>query len=209
MARGYGPHGEPYLYLGDIGDNLEIRSGIEVYRIAEPRVDPSKTGVRAAVAGVVRYRLRYEDHAHNAETLLVQPRTDRLFILTKSERGSGLYTSTEPLREDRVNVLHRVAPLDFSKLPAPPGEGRPGHGALLATGGDISPDGGRLAVCTYDTAWEWTVERGDVPGALSRPPRALPVHWQKQREGLCYTRDGKSILTSSEGKFSGIWELRP
>src|SRR5450432_1941428 len=82
MATGTDAAGHAVLYFGDIGDNASKRTEIDVYQVAEPR------GPSANVPWV-RYRFHYPDGAHNAETLMVDPHTHRIYIATKFTLGLG------------------------------------------------------------------------------------------------------------------------
>src|SRR5436190_961530 len=83
-------------------------------QIAEPSVGASANGSGCSPAAehtvtAVSYRLRFEHGPHDAETLLVDPRTSQIFIITKSFTAGALYAAPNPLRTDDVNVLRKVA----------------------------------------------------------------------------------------------------
>ena len=80
MAIGPKPGGGSYLYFGDIGDNNADRAEIAVYRVTEPQ---STTGATIAAVDQAVARLQYPGGARNAESLLVDPQTGELFIITK------------------------------------------------------------------------------------------------------------------------------
>ena len=133
------------------------------------------------------YRLRFEDGPHDAETLLVDPRTSQVFIITKSFTAGTLYAAPNPLNASDVNVLRKVTNV---ATPA------------LATGGDISSNGQEVAVRNY---WEIdirTIPNGNLATAFapSAPVQRLDApDSDKQGEGLGFTRTGRNLLTSSEG----------
>ncbi|HET7516301.1 MAG TPA: hypothetical protein VFN05_01135, partial [Actinomycetes bacterium] len=103
MAAGRDDRGRPALFVGDIGDNNGVWPEIAVYRVTEPAT------LRDATTPAVRYRLRYADGPHNAEALLVDPRSNRLYVASKDAAGGSLYRAPARLRTDQVNVLRRVA----------------------------------------------------------------------------------------------------
>jgi hypothetical protein len=194
IARGPGSS----LWLGDIGDNNAKRDEIAVYRFDEPPVGTSTDGSGCPPAAeqalaATSYRLRFEDGPRDAETLLVDPRTSQVFIITKSPAAGALYAAPNPLNANDVNVLRKVADV-----------GTPG----FATGGDISPDGKSVAVRNYGEIGIRTIPDGDLamafaPGArvqrLDAPDRG------KQGEGLGFTRVGRELLTSSEGLSAPVF----
>ena len=202
IARGPDEKGRSSLWLGDIGDNAMMRPGIVVYRVPEPAVDPTRTGLDVRTPAPSVFRLRYEDVPHDAEALLVHPRSGQLFVVTKTYLGqSSLYAAPQPLRADAVNTLTRVADLVFTTT-GTPGGAQFGPGANLAvTGGDIAPSGDRVALRTYTDLYEWALPDGDVAAALQplRPRVRTPLPATVQGEAVGYTRDGRSVLVSTEG----------
>ena len=99
IARGPGSS----LWIGDIGDNNALRNEIAVHRFDEPAVGASTdgSGCPPAIEQMVApasYRLRIEDGPHDAETLLVDPSTAQVFIITKSFTAGALYAAPNPLR---------------------------------------------------------------------------------------------------------------
>jgi hypothetical protein len=165
------------LYVGDIGDNLAQRPEIVVYRFGEP-------GPGIASAAAERIALRYPDGAHDAEALLVDPRTGTIVIVTKDVGGeSGVYTAT------RGGELSKRGTLKL------------GLGQLV-TAGDVSGDGRTIVLRTYDRAFVWTRDRGEsVARALIRAPCVADAALldEGQGESLALTRDGRAFYTVPEG----------
>ena len=176
MAAGRDDRGRPALFVGDIGDNLDAWPEVAVYRVTEP----ARLG--DATVASARYRLRYADGPRNAEALLVDPRSNRLYVATKEPDGGGLYRAPARLRTDQVNVLHRVAPV-------PP----------LVTDGAFAPDGRSFVLRDYQSAYVYTA-RGRRVGELPLPP-------QYQGESLTVAADGRSVLVGSEGLASEVWRV--
>jgi hypothetical protein len=181
MDTGTDASGKPVLYFGDIGDNSSKRTEIDVYQVSEPR------GPSADVPWI-RYRFKYPDGSHNAETLMVDPHTHRIFIASKAGLGAGeglLYEAPAALSTTAINTLAIVEP--------------PRTIPNLTTSGDISPDGRLMVLLTYFSAY-WSL---GVNGALHQ----FPVTGQQQDEGIAFTRDGKSILIDSEGKYTAVYRI--
>jgi hypothetical protein len=203
IAAGPGPvPGASYLYVGDIGDNLSDLEQVVVYRVAEPAVGPAQAGsTRAAPvpsepAEVLR--LRFPDGPHNAEALVVHPQTGDLYVVTKEE-APGVYVARAPLDASRPTPLTRVAVLSIGA-----GEGRNG----LITGGDISPDGQRVALCTYGYGYELEVPPGqDFDAVWERDPRRVQLAFRAVGEAIAYRLDGKALLTTSEQPLGSLTPL--
>ncbi|HJQ04448.1 MAG TPA: hypothetical protein VJ872_03335 [Nocardioides sp.] len=166
------PAGPGYVWVGDTGDNLSTRSSITVARVPIGRGDRT-------VPGEV-HELVYPDGAHDAETLLRNPVTGQLFVVSKEFIGR-IYAA--PLH------LHAGA----NRLTA----GRTVLG--IATDGAFFPDGRHLVLRNYGQAviytWPQLVEvaRIDLPR-------------QRQGEGIAVAPDGR-IFLSSEGEHAPVLEL--
>lgn len=202
MARGPDERGRSSLWLGDIGDNSAARElGLLVHRVPEPTPDLDRTGVEQSTPAPVSYRLRYDDGPKDAEALLVHPRTGRVLLVSKPIGGTpGLYAAPEALDPGGPNALQRVA--DVAGITATGTPGGPGIGGvaqLLVTGGDISPDGTRVALRTYTDLYEWLIPGDDVAAAVQGEPVVTPLPATFQGEAVAYTRDGAALLLTTEG----------
>jgi len=192
MARGLTADGRPALFFADIGDNFARRPAVVVYEVAEP-ADPREGGLVDLVA---RHELRYDDGSHDAETLLVDPRTRALVVVTKDRAGvSGVY------RADG-GVLRRVAEIRFDRLVR-----RAGAYAKAATAGDVAPDGRRVVVRTPFEAFEWEVG-DDLVAAFAGTPQRVALPRTDQGEAIAYSRDGRSLVTTTEGAGSPVHIVR-
>ena len=176
VAAGRDDRGRPALFAGDIGDNNGVWPEIAVYRVTEPAV------LRDATVAAVRYRLRYADGPRNAEALLIDPRSNRLYVATKAEAGAGLYRAPARLDPAGVNVLRRVAGV-------PP----------VVTDGAFLPSGRGFVLRDYQQAHVY-VAPGRRAGSFD-----LPL--QFQGESLAVSADGRSVLVGSEGPDSEVWRV--
>src|SRR5262249_1375178 len=153
------------------------------------------------------FRFTYPDGPHDAEALLLD-RAGRPFIVTKEPLGnSGVYTPAGTPSTARPTPLPKVAVLRFP--PAGPRGGPVGVvGQLLVTGGAVSPDGTRVVLRTYTDAYVWRADDGDVARALAagRPTR-IPLPPTPQGEAVTFSPDGRSLLTSTEGRSVAVHEL--
>jgi len=156
VARGVDGHGQPALFLGDIGDNAARRRNVSVFRVTEPQSLGRQT-IRPTW-----YRFKYADGPHDAEALLVDPRDGRIWVATKSFGTGGLYSAPRKLVTEShgINVLRRVA-----DVPA------------LTTDGTFLPNG-KFVLRTYTAGFLY-----DSPGKL-REQFDLPI--EPQGEALAY-----------------------
>jgi hypothetical protein len=193
MARGLTADRRPALFLADIGDNLRRRPAVAVYEIVEAAVPIGD------VRPVARHELRYDDGSHDAETLLVDPASRDLLVVTKDPEGlSGVYRAGPD-----EGTLRRVAEIRFDTLAR-----RRGPYAKAATGGDVSPDGRRVVIRTPYEAFEWDVGDGGLVAAFAGTPRRFDLPAVVQGEAIAYTRDGRSLVVTSEGSNAPVHLLR-
>lgn len=176
-AISLGPDGD--LYVGDIGDNLGgAWKEVWIYRFPEPKK------LRDQTVDVTRYTVRYDDGPRNAEALMVQPATGRVYIASKNEDGGHLYQGPAKLSPHGVNTFRRAADVPW------------------VTDGAFSPDGSRLVLRGYFWSAEYTWS-GGAPHKLAD----LRVPMQRQGEGVTFTPDGRALMYSSEGKDSQVWRV--
>ncbi|GAA3020641.1 hypothetical protein [Streptosporangium longisporum] len=177
MAASTDPRtGRGVLWFADIGDNFEgAWPDVSVYRVEEPAT------LADAVVPAVRYRFRYDDGGHNAEGIMVHPRTGRLLVVTKQFSGA-VYQAPKRLRTDRVNVLRKV-----------------GSAPIMATDAAYAPDGSSFVIRTYFSA---TVYR-----APDEQIARVTMPDLEQAESIAYTRDGRSLLTGTEGNHSPVYRV--
>lgn len=124
------PAGKHAVWVGDIGDNDEQRSSVQVYRV------PVGRGDRTVEAPA--YELVYPDGAHDAESLVAAP-GGRLYVITKGVLGGTAYAAPRHLDPDHPNRLRPVAGVD-----------------VWATDAALFPDGKHVLVRGYGTAVVYT-----------------------------------------------------
>ena len=205
MAAGPGPTpGRSYLYIGDIGDNARRRDSVVVYRIEEPLIaaDDAATSKRSprATTPAAAIRLRYPDGAHDAEALLVHPTTGDLYIITKTPGGpAGIYKASAPLATSGATTLRRIGEIRLMSL----------MGSII-TGGDIAPDGRRIALCDYFQGYELSLPDGaqSFDDIWQQPLTAFSLGERRQGEAVAYSLDGQAILAASEGRPAPLTEVR-
>lgn len=177
MALGKDEKGRPALFLGDIGDNLHgAWPHVAVFRIREP------ARLESATLPVTAFRFTYEDGPRDAESLLIDPRDNRLYIASKAFGGGTLYRAPAKLSTVRKNVLKPV-----------------GDAHSFATDGAFAPDGRTFVIRGYGSATLYRAP-GEKIDRISLPN-------QEQGEGITYTADGTALLISSEGADREVWRV--
>ena len=183
IAVGPGPvPGQSYIYLGDIGDNGAARSSLQVYRMAEPKIGFGSTSLTAE-----KFTFKYPDGPRDAETMMVDPVTSDVYIVSKREtaaNGNRVYRFKAPLVNGGTYTGEEVASIHIQWL----------------TAGDISADGSRILIKTLDQTYLWLRNAGESVGAaLSRTPVNVPTASEQQGEAVCWDATGTDYYTSSEG----------
>ena len=174
--------GKPYLYFGDVGDNGEERETVTVYRVPEPTVTGTKT-----IDSFDTYTLKYPDKAHNCEALFVTKAGD-VWVVTKDPGGISKAFVLKAPKSDGAYTLKHVADIEVDTG---------GMGGKLVTGGDISPDGKFVVLRTYTAAFEYAVP-ADFDGWTKSEPTFVRTAIELQGEAVCYSKDGRYMVTTSE-----------
>ena len=168
------PAGAGEVWVGDIGDNLEERQSIRVTRVPVGTGDREESGTS--------YELVFPGPARDAETLLSQPGTGRLFVASKEIFGAALFAAPTELSPDHPNRLRRVGPT-----------------LTFATDGAFFPDGHHLVVRNYQQAVVYTFPGLEQVGTLALPD-------QQQGEAIAVAEDDRVFVTS-EGRHEAVLEV--
>jgi hypothetical protein len=184
------------LFLADIGDNFAARQDLFVHRLPLPPIPAGAGATEQSVSPLATYWIRYPTGPRDAETLIVDSERGELVVVTKGREGlvemyagdlETLETADGPVSLDRVG-----------RLDVPTSE----HGentALFVTGGDLSPDGSRLAIRSYATLhmFDWAGTAAFDTLTASRSYSLLPAE-EPQGEGLAFASDGETVFLASE-----------
>lgn len=206
MASAKDASGQPLLFIGDIGDNLNLRPSIQVYQIAEPAL-PATADKETISAEPKVWHGSYPDGHHNAEALLVHPKTLRIYVVTKTADGHcAMYAFPEVLAEGKPMILAKITDLHF-----PPRNhlGKRPQDACETTAGCFSPDGGRLSIATYSFIHEWHVTPGEsLKATLQNEAHLIEPPLAPQMESLCYDADGETLWFTSERLPTPLYRIK-
>lgn len=194
--------GKCYLYIGEIGNTDKLaRSQHRIYKVPEPQIPANTSNLSkknaAETSPAVSFDFRYPDGNHDAETLIVNPVDEAIYILTKSRKDpSGVYKLAarfggQLVQAEKVGEI-RVPVIPFGML----------------TGGAASPDGKRVIICDYAAAYELNVPAGAGFDAVWRQnPVSVRLGERKQGEAITFSADGTAIYATSERGDSPIIEV--
>ncbi len=186
MAAGSGPQpGVSYLYLLDIGNNMNRNEENHIYRLAEPK------SLTAPAPAVERISFRYADGPRDAATILLDPSTRDLWIVTKNETNVRLYQLPFPQSTYGVMTATFKGELPLS----------------LVTSGSISPDGMEILLKTPAGVYYWPrFANESVEQAMrDHPPRPLTYLNDYQGESICFDRKSNGFfILSKRGNAASV-----
>lgn len=143
IASGPGPaSGVNYLYIGEIGNNNPPMTETNViYRIPEiGDINGSFTADR-----LEKITYRYPDGPRDAETLLLDPDTRDIFIISKESDQTGIYRLAYPQSTSETITAEKMG-----TIPS----------IVTVTSGNIAVDGKEVVLRTYISVFYWTRKRG-------------------------------------------------
>jgi hypothetical protein len=174
-----------YLYVGDIGDNFDIRDGlITLHRVQD--MDPAD--MTDAFPESAPIALVYPDGGFNAEALFIDPVDPAVYVITKSRTEAFVYRGSIELVEGALE-MELVATLFLD---------------AEVSGADISADGSLIALRGYNTVWMWHRTNGQtIAQALGTEPCEAPSPNERQGESIAIDPE-LNYWTLSEGTNKDI-----
>lgn len=192
IAGGPGPvKNKTYIYLGDIGDNGNNRPYVTVYRFPEPSKSSGKMQIASEAV-----QLKYPNGPQDAETLMIDPISKELIIISKRQDTVGIYSASLNFKNKDTVTMKKQGSLFL-----------PGRGLFkYVVSGDISRDGRQIILKTYTDVYYWLRNgKESMSQALQRTPTKLPYKPEPQGEAIGFTPDGKAYYCISEGKNAVIY----
>lgn len=174
------------IYIADIGDNNQVYSDYTIYSFPEPAKSID------TISNFNTIRFTYEDGSHDAEALIVDPVTKDIYLFTKRDNASKIYTLTFPYSFTGVNTARQVGTLPYG-------------GVVSAS---ISADGKEILVKTYPAILHYT--RGvqeNIVQALGHNYTTVPYKMEPLGEAVTFAADNSGYYTLSEKGFSNTVNL--
>jgi len=190
--------GQPYLVIGDVGDNRALRPFVSLFFLREPAV-PSETieeTRRVRVEWAVHYR--YEDGPRDCESLAIDEPGKRILLLSKRTDPPVLYEL--PLaRPDGESGLLQTA----RRLAEVPGLRKP-------TALDISPDGARAVIQTRRYTYVFDRDAGQSWNEVfSGTPQRIEMPRMPGIEAVTFDRHGRSVFVTREQRPNPLVRIDP
>lgn len=208
--------GKRYLAVGDIGDNSARRESVRVYVIEVPEAllaegvrqsqppasdlarKPQHAPAIKELTVQATFEIHYPAGPVNCEALAYDPLSQSFLLATK---------------ELILCRLYRVPALTLSGMQPVQAEFIGNLVLPLVTGGDISPDGKRLVLCTYGPgclvkrdfdelhqAAGWKTQGLGAAHVFALPPR-------RQGESIGFSEDGQRLWLTSEGVPTALFNI--
>lgn len=171
--------GKRYVYAADIGDNLEKFKVKLIYRFEEPILS---TVTEISITKFDTIKVVLADRVRDTEAIMIEPKTNDLYLVSKREDSVRLYLVKYPFTRDTLTAI-QVAILPFHKIVA----------------ANISADGNEVLMKDYDHVYYWKANNNlDLKKLLMTKPIELAYERERQGEAICWARDGKGFYTLSE-----------
>lgn len=179
IAVGPGPDaGKTYVYVGEIGDNNTVHDMKYIYRFEEPTLDAEVK----EVAVVDTLKIKLSDGERDTETMLIDPVSKDLYLISKREDSVRVYMVPQPFTKE-VMIADKVATIPYFKIVA----------------GAFSKDGSEILLKDYDHIYYWKRSNHDkLEFVLMDKPEELPYEKEAQGESITWAVDNSGYYTLSE-----------
>ena len=180
LAIGPGPeNGKNYIYIGEIGDNIPAYGDYYIYRFEEPQDGQNHVSQYETI------HFRYpNDEMYDAETLIVEPKSKDIYVITKNQLNVRVYRLPYPQSTSSLNLAQYQGDIKYWGIVA----------------GDITSKGDEIVLKSYLAVFYWKIREGETfYQTLSRAHDvAGPYIQEPQGESISWDLEGKGYYTLSE-----------
>ncbi|MEO6684548.1 MAG: PE-PGRS family protein, partial [Dyadobacter sp.] len=171
MASGPGPAGGTnYLYIGETGNNNPPMTATNIiYRV--PEISDISGSFSQDKLEKITYS--YPDGPRDAETLLLDPVTKDLFIISKELDKANIYRLAYPQSTSATITAEKIG-----TIPS----------VVFTTDGSISYDGSEILIRNYTSVFYWQRKSGETidQTLLQAPKKTLITAAEPQAEGITF-----------------------
>ena len=184
IAVGPGPDAsKSYVYIADIGDNEARHQYKYIYRFEEPVLNKTQ-GEKITITSFDRITFQLSDAKKDTETLLLDPKTKNLYVVSKREEPVCLYELKYPYPKNDTLVADKLMSLPFTQI----------------VGGDFSANGKEILMKNYNKVYYWNSSSKSITDVLKESPLEIPYEMEPQGESIAWATDGSGFYTLSEEK---------
>lgn len=183
ITAGPGPDPEKsYIYIADIGDNDAQYEYKFIYRLEEPTWNGEEDET-INISSFDKITFKLPDEKKDTETLMIDPKTKNLYVVSKREEPVYLYELKYPQSTEAQTVATELFPLPFTQI----------------VGGDLSANGEEILMKNYHHIFYWkTSSTKPFTEVLKEVPEEVPYETEPQGESITWARDGSGFYTLSE-----------
>jgi len=175
--------GESYLVLADMGNNSGKRDTLSLYLFKEPRYEGNEVDIQVKRAAIQQLRFRYKDHKRDAEALFVDPKDLTVYIISKRDFKSTVFSFPLVPLTDTVQELEPLLQLPFT----------------FTTAADITTDGRYILIKNLKSIFMWERKSGaGIITTLKQPFKEIPYEIEPQGEAICFDLTERYFYTISE-----------
>lgn len=180
IAIGQGPdRTKRYIYVADIGDNNANYALKHIYRFEEPVLGNRSGEILISNFDTITFKL--EDGRKDTETIMVHPKTNEVYVVSKREKPVSVYELKYPFSKDTLTAK-KVISLPLTQI----------------VSGDFSPDGEEILLKNYDNIYYWNLDGRAVAEGLKGDPAIINYTEEPQGEAIAFNLDGSGFYTLSE-----------
>lgn len=172
---------DPFVYVGEVGDNEAKYEFKYLYRFAEPILNEDK---KISIEYVETMVVSLPDGPRDMEAIAIDQRTGDLYLVSKREENVSVYT----VPFNKLNDGDTLVPEKLLTLPY--------HNVVAA---DLSFDGKEILIKTYDEIYYWnTGDSLSIAQSIQLPAITLDYSGEPQGESIAWALNGKGFYTLSE-----------
>lgn len=181
--------GEPYVLLADVGNNLRNRDTLSLHIFKEPVFDATISKAKISASAITTLKFKYPDRTRDAEAVFVDPVDHRVYVISKRDFRSQVFSSPLSLDDNVLHVLKPEMELPFN----------------FVTAADISRDGKHILIKNLVQVFYWKRENGEKIGdVLRRTSRSIPYKIESQGEALCFDSYGNPFFYTISERPLGL-----
>jgi hypothetical protein len=181
IAVGPGPDGNKrYVYVADIGDNNSKYAVKFIYRFEEPKL--TDQGGELTISSFDTIAFRLEDGKKDTESIMIDPETKNIYMVSKREKPVYLYELKYPYSLKDTSTAIKLFSIPLTQI--------------VAAG--ISADGNEILMKNYDNIYYWNLRGRPAAEVLKQKPEVLKYTQEPQGEAIAFNIDGSGFYTLSE-----------
>lgn len=193
--------GQAYLLIADTGDNNGVRKNVSIHIVREPKLPVAGETLNGFTTAAWHIDFTYAGGPRDCEAVAVDAAKEKIILISKRTHPPEIYEL--PLRAPKKRGVLTLTKIGTTSVPSPLGTLVPF--ANQPTGLDISADRSLAAVVTYYGVFIFPRKPEETwADAFSREPSSLGPHGMVQAESIAFSKDGKSLYVTSEGKSQAI-----